>query len=266
MPGPDGRTALITGATAGLGAAFARQLAAEGYDLVLVARDEARLAALADELGARHAIQAAPLPADLSTEEGCALVEARLAWSARPIDTLVNNAGIGLNRPLLKSTVEDERRLLRLNVQAVLRLSLAALPGMVERGWGELVNVSSVAGFAPRAGSTYPASKAWVTNFTESTGQAVRSRGVRVTALCPGYVRTEFHQRAGIDTSRIPGWLWLEAEDVVRAGLHDLRRGKLVSVPDWRYKLIVALARSAPRGLVTVVAGGVNRRTRSGSG
>jgi short-subunit dehydrogenase len=243
--------ALVTGATAGIGAAFAKALAAEGYDLVLVARDGQRLAAGADELAARYGIQAAPLPADLTQRDGLAAVEARLADPGEPVELLVNNAGIGLNRGFLDVTADDEERLLDLNVRAVLRLTHAVLPGMVQRGRGEVVNVSSVAGFgALMPGSTYSSSKAWVTNFSESVGQAVRGYGVRVMALCPGYTRTEFHQRAGINLAKSPGWLWLSADDVVRDGLRDLRRGRLVSVPDWRYKAIVLGMRYAPRALV----------------
>ncbi|MET7398154.1 SDR family oxidoreductase [Dactylosporangium sp. NPDC005572] len=249
------RTALITGATAGIGAAFARELAAEGYDLVLVARDEARLAAMAAELPAEV------LPADLSTPAGCDAVAARLTDPARPIDLLVNNAGMSLNRSFLRSTVELEEALLRLNVNAVMRLTLAALPVMTERGRGDIVNVSSVSGFAAlMPGSTYPASKAWVTNFSESQAQLVRRFGVRVMALCPGYTRTEFHDRAGIDVSKTPSWMWLDAGAVVRAGLKDLRKGKLVSVPDWKYKLATFGMRHAPRSLVHRVSRGTRGR------
>jgi short-subunit dehydrogenase len=243
-------TALVTGATAGLGAAFARQLAASGYDLVLVARDAQRLAATAAELSAAHGAHCVPLVADLGTDDGCAVVADRLRNPVHPVDLLVNNAGISINGSFLRTDVSDEERLLDLNVRAVLRLTHAALPGMVARGSGEIVNVSSVSGFAAvMPGSTYPASKAWVTNFTESVGLAVRRRGVRVMALCPGYVRTEFHRRAGIDMSAIPGWLWLSADDVVREALRDLRRGRLVSVPSLRYKVTVFGLRYSPSGL-----------------
>jgi uncharacterized protein len=235
--------AVVTGATAGIGAAFARALAAEGYELVLVARDGARLAALAAELP----VKATPLAADLATPTGRAPVEELLAGD---IDLLVNNAGMSLGRSLLKAPPEDLDALLALNVAAVQRLTRAVLPGMVERRRGAVVNVSSVAGFLAQPGSTYSASKAWVTNFSESTGIAMRRHGVRVMALCPGYTRTEFHQRAGVDAGKIPNWLWLSADDVVRAGLRDLRRGKLVSVPDWRYKTATFGARYAPRWLV----------------
>ncbi|WP_432833390.1 SDR family NAD(P)-dependent oxidoreductase [Dactylosporangium sp. CA-092794] len=247
----EGRTALVTGATAGIGAAFARELAAEGYALVLAARDAQRLAAIAAELP----VPAEVLPADLATAEGCDAVAARLTDPARPVELLVNNAGRTLNRSFLRSTVQLEEELLRLNVNAVMRLTLAALPGMVERGRGDIVNVSSMSGFgALMPGSTYPASKAWVTNFSESQGLLVRGTGVRVMALCPGYTRTEFHHRAGIDISDMPSWMWLDARSVVRAGLRDLRKGRLISVPDWRYKLAAFGIRHAPRGLVHRVA------------
>ncbi|HEX5598265.1 MAG TPA: SDR family oxidoreductase [Micromonosporaceae bacterium] len=246
------RTALITGATAGIGAAFARRLAADGYALVLVARDEKRLGEMAAELSTRHETLVETLPADLSTEEGCAAVEERLG---KPVDLLVNNAGISLNRPFLRSTPQDEARLLRLNVHAVMRLTRAALPCMVDRKQGEVINVSSVAGFgAVMPGSTYSASKAWVTNFSESVAQSVQTYGVRVMVLCPGYTRTEFHDRAGINMSKTPRWMWLSADDVVHGALRDLRKGKQVSVPNWKYKVAVFGLRHLPRGLLNTIA------------
>lgn len=250
--GPDRRrTATVTGATAGIGAAFARRLAADGYDLLLVARDEERLAGIAGELSDRFGVSAAVLPADLSTPDGCDAVAARLG----DVHLLVNNAGISLHRSFVQSTVADEERLLRLNVYAVMRLTQAVLPGMVERRRGAVVNVSSVSGFASvMPGSTYGASKAWVTAFSESVGQSVGPYGVRVMALCPGYTRTEFHERAGIDMSKTPEWMWLDADRVVRDGLRDLARGKLISVPDWKYKAAVFGMRHAPRRLLQAVA------------
>ncbi|WP_341721088.1 SDR family oxidoreductase [Micromonospora sp. FIMYZ51] len=248
------RWALITGATAGIGAAFAGRLAADGWHLVLVARDADRLAAQAAELTGRHGVETELIAADLSTDDGCARIERRLA-DAPPIELLVNNAGISLNTPFLRSAAEDEMRLLRLNVHAVLRLTLAALRTMTERRSGAVINVSSVAGFgAVMPGSTYSASKAWVTNFSESVGQSARPFGVRVMALCPGYTRTEFHERAGIDMSKTPEWMWLSAPAVVDEALRDLRKGKLVSVPSWKYKLAVAGLRHAPRRLLDRVA------------
>jgi short-subunit dehydrogenase len=248
-------TALVTGATSGIGAAFARRFAADGHALVLVARDTARLDETAQRLREQRGVEVEVLPADLGTEAGQAAVAARLADAERPVDVLVNSAGISLNTPFLRSTPEAEARLLGLNVHAVMRLTLAALPGMVQRRRGAIVNVSSVAGFgAAMPGSTYPASKAWVTNFTESVGLSVAGFGVRLMALCPGYVRTEFHQRAGINMSKTPGWLWLDVDEMVGDALRDLRRGRLVSVPDWKYKVAVFALRHLPRRLLQRVA------------
>jgi hypothetical protein len=253
-PRPRRRIALVTGATAGIGRAFAAHLAVD-HDLVLVARDPDRLLQYGNELKNKHGGDVAFIRADLSTEDGLAAVARRLADPARPIDLLVNNAGKSLNRSFLESTPDDEESLLALNVRAVMRLTHAVLPGMVERRHGGVINVSSVAGFtAVMPGSTYPAGKAWVTNFSESVADLVAPFGVRVMALCPGYTRTEFHGRAGIDTTSMPDWLWLDADRVVAEGLRDLRYGKVVSVPDWRYKGVVFALRHLPRPLLKVFA------------
>jgi short-subunit dehydrogenase len=273
---PARKTALVTGATAGIGAAFARRLAREAYDLVVVARDEQRLAAVAEELRTAHGVVVESIAADLATEDGRERVASRieLARGAErseapqlasgslgqeqaptPIDLLVNNAGLSLNTPFLRSTAAKEALLLSVNVHAVMRLTLAALPQMVHRRHGAVVNVSSVSGFgAAMPGSTYPASKAWVTNFSESVGMSVAPFGVSVMALCPGYVRTEFHQRAGIDMTKTPNWLWMDADDVVAAALRDVRRGKLVSVPSAKYKVAAFGLRHLPRPLLARVA------------
>lgn len=256
------RIALVTGATAGIGRAFAVRLAADGWDVVLVARDAARLAEFSEALSRTYGVGATVLAADLSTTDGCALVEERLRDSARPVDLLVNNAGLSLNTPFLKSTVEQELHLLAVNVQAVMRLTHAALPVMAERGRGDVINVSSVAGFgAAMPGSTYPASKAWVTNFSESVALSVAHRGVRVMALCPGFTRTEFHDRAGINMTKTPEWLWLQAPRVVADGLRDLRRGRTVSVPSWKYKMLVGFMRHTPTRLLRRLARGARVRT-----
>ncbi|MGE5831276.1 MAG: SDR family NAD(P)-dependent oxidoreductase [Micromonosporaceae bacterium] len=248
-------TAVVTGATSGIGAAFVRELASRGHDLVLVARDEPRLTVQAERLRIDPGVAVEVLPADLATEAGCAAVEARLTDPQRPVAVLVNSAGLSLNTPFLRSTAEAEARLLAVNVQAVMRLTLAILPEMVRRRHGVVINVSSVAGFgATMPGSTYPASKAWVTNFSESVGLSVARFGVRVLALCPGYVRTEFHQRAGIDMAKTPSWLWLDADRVAREALRDVARGRAVSVPAWRYKVVVAALRHLPRRVLQRLA------------
>ncbi|WP_018349554.1 SDR family NAD(P)-dependent oxidoreductase [Longispora albida] len=253
-------TALVTGATAGIGAEFARQLAAGRYDLVLVARDAARLEAFAADLRGQYTVDVEVLPADLASEQGLTVVADRVAQG---VDLLVNNAGIGLNTAFTKVDYAEEQRLLRLNVEAVLRLTHAALPVMVERGSGDVINVSSVAGFGVLApGSTYSASKAWVTNFSQSIALSVRKRGVRVMALCPGFTHTEFHDRAGISKKGQPGWLWLSAVDVVRDGLRDLRRGKLVSIPSVKYKFSVLLLRHLPSTLMYRLAGDTRGKGR----
>jgi short-subunit dehydrogenase len=245
------RTALVTGATAGIGAAFARRLAADGYGLVLVARDGPRLAGVAERLRQAHGGAVETIVADLSTPDGQERVAARAADRDRPIDLLVNNAGRTVNGAFARNRVEDEVSVLNLNVYAVMRLTHAVLSVMVERRSGEVINVSSVAGFGvPMPGSTYSATKAWVTNFTESVALSVAGLGVRVMALCPGYVRTEFHQRAGINMSKTPNFLWLDADRLVRDALRDLRLGTVVSVPSWKYKAAAFALRHFPRPLV----------------
>ncbi|MDQ1730150.1 MAG: uncharacterized protein QOK10_309 [Pseudonocardiales bacterium] len=243
--------ALVTGASAGIGAAFSRRLAAEGRDLVLVARDVERLESTAAELRERYLVDVEVLPADLASDSGCQAVAARIGQQDKPVDTLVNNAGIGLYRGFGNAPLADEERLLDVNVRAVLRLTHAAVNAMRPRGRGEIINVSSVAGFTPRgAAVTYAAAKAWVTSFSEGIALSLAGSGVRVGAICPGFTHTEIHQRANTDMSHLPGWMWLTADRVVAEGLADLRAGKPVSIPSKRYKTIVLATRLAPRPLL----------------
>ncbi|MFD7733038.1 SDR family NAD(P)-dependent oxidoreductase [Kitasatospora phosalacinea] len=239
-------TALITGATAGIGAAYANRLARDGRDLVLVARDTERLAAAAAELSGRHGVRVEVLTADLTTETGIEAVEERLRDSARPVDLLVNNAGFGHRGTYLDVPVQDELDMLKVHVEAVLRLTTAAVPGMRERGFGAVVNVASVAAFLPRG--TYGATKAWVVNFTLGIARDLAGSGVRLQALCPGFTRTEFHQRAGMGTSSIPAWGWLTADRVVDDSLRDLARNRPLCVPSKRYRAAVAAAKLLPPG------------------
>lgn len=242
--------ALITGPTSGIGRAFAERLAADGHDLVLVSRDEARLRGVAAELAQRHGVGCEVLVADLSDLDQTKAVEARLR--AEPFDLLVNNAGYGLTSIFTDSDIEEEQRNLDVLVRAVMRLSHAALLPMLEAGRGAVVNVSSVAGYLPRG--TYAAHKAWVTSFSSWAGVRYRDQGVRVMALCPGFVHTEFHQRMDADMSKVGDWMWLDADYLVATALKDLRAGKVVSVPSVRYKVLTSLAKAAPRRLVERVS------------
>lgn len=246
-------TALVTGATAGIGLAFARRLAGGGHDLVLVARDEGRLRAVAAELRAAHGVEVEVLRADLVDRGDLARVEARLASTGAPVDLLVNNAGHGLKQRFLDNDVEDEQAMLDVLVVAVMRLSHAALRAMTARGTGAVVNVSSVAGYLPRG--TYSAAKAWVTSFSTWAAHEYRPAGVTVMALCPGFVRTEFHERMDVATESVPRPLWLDADRLVAEALTDLERGRVVSVPSKRYKALVAVSRVLPVGALQRLQG-----------
>ncbi|MDH6217491.1 SDR family NAD(P)-dependent oxidoreductase [Streptomyces pseudovenezuelae] len=248
-------TALITGSTAGIGAAFARRLAADGHNLVLVARDTERLRRQATELHDRHGIEAKVLTADLATDEGIDAVAARLSDRKNPVDLLINNAGFGNKGRYLDVPMADELRMLKVHCEAVLRLTSAAAEAMRERGRGGVVNVASVAAFVPRG--TYGASKAWVVQFTQGAAKDLAGSGVRLMALAPGFVRTEFHERAGMGTGNIPGWMWLDADKLVAAALQDLARGKSLSIPDPRYKVLMGVVKVTPRALL----GGITSKT-----
>lgn len=235
-------TSLITGATAGIGHEYAVQLAARGDDLVLVARDSARLEQVAEELRRTHQVQVEVLVADLTDREQLATVEARLADRDRPVDLLVNNAGFGLKKRFLDNTADDETAMLEVLVTAVMRLSHAALGAMAERGHGGIINVSSVAAFLRRG--TYSASKAWVNSFSEWAHLEYQSRGVKVMALCPGFTKTEFHQR--MQVRRGEGFMWLETDFLVRRSLEDFEKGRAFSVPGAQYKAIRVLTTAIP--------------------
>ncbi|GAB3216856.1 SDR family NAD(P)-dependent oxidoreductase [Mycolicibacterium hippocampi] len=244
MPRP---VALITGPTSGLGEGFARRYAVDGYDLVLVARDVARLERLAAELHDEAGAQVEVLPADLSAAADRERVAERLRAGVR---VLVNNAGFGTAGEFWSADLEVLQRQLDVNVTAVMQLTHAALPSMLAAGEGTVLNVASVAGLLPGRGSTYSASKAWVVSFSEGLANGLTGTGVGVHALCPGFVHTEFHARADIDMAGTPSFLWLEVDDVVRETMADLAKGKIVIIPGLQYKALTTGGRMIPRNVV----------------
>jgi short-subunit dehydrogenase len=246
-------SALVTGATAGIGYAFARRLAAEGHGLVLVAREASRLEEVAAILHQRYRVDVETLPADLCDREQTERVADRLRDCTRPIDILVSNAGFPGGKSFLAADISEEERMLYVLVRAVLVLTRAAVPGMVSRGRGNLITVSSVAGFFP--GGTYSAAKAWATAFSASLAGELAGTGVTATVLCPGYVRTEFHRRAKMDVSDIPAWAWLDPDRVVADCLADVRRGRAFCVPGLRYKAAVFFLRRIPLRLLDTLSG-----------
>lgn len=241
-------TALITGASSGIGAAFARAYAQRQVNLVLVARDQERLQNLATELSTRHGLIVEVLPADLSRRDDTLRVAHRLAEQQRPVDVLVNNAGFGFHSGLAGPDLDELERGLDVMCRAVLILGNAAARAMRERGRGRIINVSSLAGWLSMG--AYSAAKAWTTAYSEGLAGELRGTGVTVTALCPGWVRTEFHERAGIRATSIPGPLWLDADRLVRVAIAHSARGKVISTPSTRYALAGVVLRKLPRVLV----------------
>ena len=248
--------ALITGPTSGLGMGFARRYAIDGHDLVLVARDVERLECLAAELRDEVGANVEVLPADLAVAADRAKVAERLAAGVR---ILVNNAGFGTSGEFWSENLDVLQTQLDVNVTAVMQLTHAALPQMLAAGAGTVINVASVAGLLPGRGSTYSASKAWVISLSEGLANGLEGTGVGVHALCPGFVHTEFHERAGIDMDGTPSLLWLEVGDVVRDCLADVAKGQVVIVPGLQYKAITTAARVVPRSLVRAATKVVGR-------
>ncbi len=248
-------TALVTGASAGIGRAFAERLANEGSDLVVVARDRARLDALARALESRHGVSVEVLVADLADRDQVEQVCCRLADPERPVELLVNNAGFGFRAAFLDNDISREEAGLDVMVRAVLLTCHAAGRAMRERGHGRIINVSSVASFL--SNGTYSAAKSFVTVFSEGLASELSGTGVTVTALCPGFTRTEFHDRARMHVSALPDWLWLDADSVVQEALSDAAAGKVISVPGAQWKVLAAAIRALPS---PVLRGGTMRR------
>ncbi len=258
-PGPR-RTALVTGASSGIGLAFAERLARDKYDLILVARSRERLEDLAKRLTEAHGHEVEVLPADLTQPAELRRVEERIRGE-RTLELLVNNAAFGTVGRFAELDPDREEDEIRLNVIALVRLARAALAGFVERGHGSIVNVSSLAAFQPDPfTATYGATKAFVNSFTEALHEELRETGVRVQALCPGFTRTEFQERAGVDTRTVPDFAWMDPGPVVEASLAALRRGDVICVPGATNRGIAAFSRLAPHVLTRRISAAMMRR------
>jgi hypothetical protein len=238
--------ALVTGATVGIGESFTRLLASKGYNIALVARDEVRLHERAGELREKYGIQTFVLPADLATKGGVKLVEKYI--QSYEIEVLINNAGFAINKTFTLSNLGDEQDLLNVLVRTPMRLMHVILPGMKERKSGTIINVSSVAGFI--AGGTYSAAKSYLTVLSESLNKELKGTGVIVCALCPGFTRTEFHQRARMKLKGLPSFMWLNPDKLVAKAWKDAQANKPLSIPGWQYKLLMAIISITPRSLI----------------
>ena len=248
--------ALVTGATAGIGESFSRLLAGNNYNIVLVARDLPRLHERAAALEAKFGIKTHVIQADLATDEGCLRIEKYILENQ--IDVLINNAGFGTNKAFTMSTLEVEQQLLDVLVRTPMRLMHVALPLMKARNNGIIINVSSVAGYI--AGGTYSASKSYLTVLSESLNTELSATNVKVSALCPGFTRTEFHQRGKMSMKGLPNFLWLNPDRLVEQSWRDALKGKAVSIPGWQYKLLVLIVETMPRSIVRKV--GMNMRAK----
>ena len=250
--------ALVTGATAGIGESFTRLLASKGFNIALVARDEARLHERAAALREKYGVQTFVLPADLATAQGCAAVEDYL--QEFDIEVLINNAGFGINKAFTASELQAEQDLLDVLVRTPMRLMHVILPKMKARNSGTIINVSSVASFI--AGGTYSASKSYLTVLSESLHTEVRDTNVKISALCPGFTRTEFHQRGRMKMKGLPDFMWLDSDELVAASWSDAQSGKAVSIPGWQDKILIALISLAPRSAVRKIGMNLRKRQR----
>lgn len=248
--------ALVTGATAGIGESFTRLLAGQKYNIVLVARDIHRMQERAASLEKEFEVKTHIIQADLSTDAGCLVVEKYI--SDNQIDVLINNAGFGINKAFTVSTLEAEQQLLDVLVRTPMRLMHVALPGMKERNKGVVINVSSVASFI--AGGTYSASKSYLTVISESLHTELAGTDVKVSALCPGFTRTEFHQRGRMSMNSLPNFMWLNSDALVAKSWSDAVKGVAVSVPGWQYKILVIAIKTLPRSVVRKL--GMNVRVK----
>ncbi len=249
---------VITGATAGIGKAYVEMFAHLGANITLVSRDRDRMQNQVEDLSSRFPGQNFTFEVcDLAIESGIQKLEEYL--KNHVVDVLINNAGFATNQKFSETDMDAETVAMNVMVNAVMRATHAVLPQMLERG-GEIVVVASVAGFLP--GGTYSAIKAWNVSFVEGLSRQLKRSKVRISALCPGFTRTEFHERAGISTEPIPNWLWLDANKVVRTGWEDHLKGRVISIPGWQYKTLISLTRILPRKTVANFSGSLRKRSK----
>ena len=250
--------ALVTGATSGIGESFTRLLAEDNYNIVLVARDLPRLQERAEQLQNKFNVQTHIIQADLATDAGCSAVEQYI--SNNHVDVLINNAGFGINKAFTVSNLDAEQQLLDVLVRAPMRLMHVALPLMKQRNKGVVINVSSVASFI--AGGTYSASKSYLTVLSESLHTELAGTNVKVSALCPGFTRTEFHQRGRMSMKGLPSFMWLDSDELVAKAWSDALKGVAISIPGWRYQVLVFVIKRFPRSIVRKVGMNVRRKER----
>ena len=250
--------AIVTGATSGIGESFTRLLAQNNYNIVLVARDLPRLQERARGLQEKFNVETHIIQADLSTEIGCAAVEQYIADNQ--IDVLINNAGFGLNKAFTMSALEAEQQMFDVLVRTPMRLMHVALPLMKQRNKGVVINVSSVAGFI--AGGTYSASKSYLTVLSESLHTELADTNIRISALCPGFTRTEFHQRGRMSMKGLPSFMWLDSDTLVAKSWSDALKGEAVSIPGWQYQLLVFIIQGLPRSIVRKVGMNLRKKQR----
>lgn len=251
--------ALVTGATAGIGESFTRLLARNNYNIVLVARDLPRLKERALQLEATYKVRTHVIQADLATDAGCAIVEKYIAHNQ--VDVLINNAGFGINKAFTVSALDEEQQLLDVLVRTPMRLMHVALPLMKQRNKGVVINVSSVASFI--AGGTYSASKSYLTVLSESLHTELIGTKVKISALCPGFTRTEFHQRGRMSMKGLPAFMWLNSDALVAKAWSDALKGKAVSIPGWQYQLLVFVIQLLPRSIVRKVGMSMRKKQRT---
>jgi len=248
--------ALVTGATVGIGESFTRLLAEKNYNLVLVARDVSRLQERASQLQSQFNVETHILQADLSTDAGCTAVEQYIANNQ--IDVLINNAGFGINKAFTMSELKAEQEMFDVLVRTPMRLMHGVLPGMKQRNKGVVINVSSVAGYI--AGGSYSAAKSYLTVISESLHTELADTNIKVSALCPGFTRTEFHQRGRMSMKGLPNFMWLDSDTLVAKAWSDALKGKAVSIPGWQYQILVFVIASLPRSIIRKV--GMNLRAK----